>query len=225
MVTCGKRGAGWHSDGHPLLWGLKLYIRFPSAVSTQPISPRKFEIDARGRLTPALWRPSPNYNQRPASCSISLLVIHNISLPPGEFGRSCIQDFFCNQLDHTAHPYFAQIDGMRVSSHLLIDRIGQVTQFVPFQERAWHAGASSFEGVENCNDYSIGIELEGTDDQAYTDSQYRVLAAVTAALQDRYPAITDSRITGHEHIAPNRKTDPGPAFDWGRYRNEKAKQA
>lgn len=177
---------------------------------------RVFEIHD-GLLTPARWLESPNFGQRPDG-GISLLVIHNISLPPGQFGGGFVQQFFTNQLDPTGHPFFESIKELRVSSHLLIERTGEVTQFVRFGDRAWHAGVSSFDGRDNCNDYSIGIELEGTDHQPYSDCQYEVLAAVTRALQICYPALTDERITGHEQIAPGRKTDPGPAFDWGRYR-------
>lgn len=161
--------------------------------------------------------PSPNFNLRPENTPISLLVIHNISLPPGKFGGRFVQDFFKNQLDENAHPYFKTIAGMQVSAHLFIEREGEITQFVSFDDRAWHAGASSFEGVPNCNDYAIGIELEGTDDQAYTDAQYTVLAKVTRQLLRTYPTLTPERIAGHEDIAPGRKTDPGPNFDWPRY--------
>lgn len=170
-----------------------------------------------GWLDQAIRCPSPNFNQRPANQPISLLVIHNISLPPGEFGGGYIEAFFQNRLDVTEHPYFAEIAQLQVSSHLLIDRQGLITQFVSFDDRAWHAGQSSFRGVENCNDYSIGIELEGTDDLPYTREQYLVLAKVTRQLQANYPTLTADRITGHEHIAPGRKTDPGPAFDWVYY--------
>jgi len=161
--------------------------------------------------------PSPNFNLRPENAPISLLVIHNISLPPGKFGGGFVQDFFKNQLDENAHPYFKTIAGLQVSAHLFIEREGETTQFVSFDDRAWHAGASCFEGVPNCNDYAIGIELEGTDDQAYTDAQYAVLAKVTRQLLRTYPTLTLERIAGHEHIAPGRKTDPGPNFDWPRY--------
>ncbi|MCV6606138.1 MAG: 1,6-anhydro-N-acetylmuramyl-L-alanine amidase AmpD, partial [Porticoccaceae bacterium] len=148
-----------------------------------------------------------------------LLVIHNISLPPGEFGGGHVERFFCNSLDGAEHPYFATIDSMQVSSHLLIDRQGRITQFVPFLARAWHAGASQFEGRENCNDFSIGIELEGTDQLPYSDDQYNSLVAVTHNLLAHFPAITAGRIVGHSDIAPGRKTDPGPAFDWSRYKS------
>lgn len=161
--------------------------------------------------------PSPNFNQRPQDTAVSLLVIHNISLPPGDFGGGYVQQFFQNQLDANLHPYFETIANVQVSAHLFIERDGSVTQFVAFDQRAWHAGASSFEGVANCNDYSIGIELEGTDALAYTDEQYAALAKVTRQLLLTYPTLTPERITGHEHIAPGRKTDPGPAFDWSRF--------
>lgn len=144
-------------------------------------------------------------------------MIHNISLPPGEFGTGCVNDFFCNQLDSSRHPYFASIAELKVSAHLFIARTGAVTQFVPFTARAWHAGASVFNGVENCNDYSIGIELEGCDDIAYTDAQYIALADVTRQLLQAYPEISRDQIVGHSDIAPGRKTDPGTAFDWPRY--------
>jgi N-acetyl-anhydromuramoyl-L-alanine amidase len=162
---------------------------------------------------------SPNSNDRPDPQDISLLVIHNISLPPGEFGTGYVQDFFRNQLDVQAHPYFETIATLQVSAHLFIERDGKVTQFVPFHRRAWHAGASCFEGVDNCNDYSIGIELEGTDEIPYTDAQYTTLTKVTRQLMATYPKLTAERIIGHQHIAPGRKTDPGSAFDWVGYRH------
>jgi N-acetyl-anhydromuramoyl-L-alanine amidase len=166
----------------------------------------------------ALQLPSPNCSDRADPSDISLLVIHNISLPPGQFGGSHINALFCNQLDAEAHPYFATICEMRVSAHLLIQRDGAVVQYVPFNRKAWHAGRSSFAGREECNEYSIGIELEGTDDLPFTDKQYEQLAKVTRLLMENYPAITPARITGHSDIAPGRKTDPGPCFDWVRYR-------
>lgn len=168
------------------------------------------------RLLEADFRPSPNFNARPQG-EISLLVIHNISLPPGEFGGPYIEDLFLNRLDPQAHPYFQEIAGLHVSAHLLIRREGSVVQFVPFDQRAWHAGQSSFQGREQCNDFSIGIELEGCDDQAYTARQYQQLQIITQALMDSYPELNPQRITGHSDIAPGRKTDPGPAFDWDRY--------
>jgi AmpD protein len=170
-----------------------------------------------GWLDPATRCPSPNCNARTDPADISLLVIHNISLPPGQYGTGCVQQFFCNSLDCDTHPYFEEIRGMEVSSHLLIERDGAITQFVSFDQRAWHAGTSRFAGRENCNDFSIGIELEGCDTEAYTDSQYKSLAAVTGELMRHFPGITRDRIAGHCDIAPERKTDPGPAFDWDHY--------
>ncbi len=170
-----------------------------------------------GWLASATICVSPNFNQRPPGTEISLLVIHNISLPPGQFGAGHIQEFFCNKLDVSKHPYFETIQSLEVSSHLLIDRGGAVVQFVSLFDRAWHAGRSVFEGCEECNDFSLGIELEGDDNTPYTAEQYQSLAAVTRELQQRFPAITRERITGHSDIAPGRKTDPGPAFDWARY--------
>lgn len=171
-----------------------------------------------GWLDEAIECKSPNFNLRPEN-DISLLVIHNISLPPGEFGGGHIQSFFQNQLDPTLHPYFQTICDLRVSSHLLIDRQGVMTQFVSLDDRAWHAGQSSFQGIENCNDFSIGIELEGTDDLAYSQDQYQSLAKVTRQLLANYPKLTVDRIAGHDQIAPGRKTDPGSAFDWVYFRS------
>jgi AmpD protein len=147
-----------------------------------------------------------------------LIVIHNISLPPRCYGGDEIERLFTNCLDWDAHPYFGEIRGMQVSSHLLIRRDGELLQFVSCDERAWHAGLSSFQGRDNCNDFSIGIELEGADDEAYADTQYTVLSAVTRALLAHYPGVSAQSIVGHSDIAPGRKTDPGPAFDWARYR-------
>ena len=161
---------------------------------------------------------SPNHDARPQGCPVDLLVIHNISLPPGEFGGPWIDDLFLNRLDPDADPYFGGICGMRVSSHLLIRRDGELVQYVPLHRRAWHAGESSFEGRCACNDFSVGIELEGTDDTPYTDEQYDALAAATLEIMARYPAIRPDRIAGHNEIAPGRKTDPGASFDWARYR-------
>lgn len=174
-------------------------------------------ISPDGWLSSAVQCPSPNFNQRPPGRAIDLLVIHNISLPPGQFGGGFVQTFFSNRLDIDLHPYFQTIVDVKVSAHLLIERTGAVTQFVAFNQRAWHAGASSFCGRDNCNDNSIGIELEGCDDIAYTGEQYEALATITRALRDAYPAISMDRIVGHSDIAPGRKTDPGPAFDWARY--------
>jgi AmpD protein len=171
-----------------------------------------------GRLPEARWCPSPNFGPRPDDASVSLLVVHNISLPPGQFGGPEIEDFFCNRLDHTAHPYFETIAGMQVSAHALIRRDGSVVQFVSLLDRAWHAGRSSFQGEEECNDFSIGIELEGTDDVPYTEDQYRQLADLTHLIMAAWPRITPDRMAGHCDIAPGRKTDPGPFFDWSHFR-------
>ena len=161
--------------------------------------------------------PSPNFNERPQA-EVSLLVIHNISLPPVQFGTGKVQEFFQNRLIADEHPYFAEIASLRVSAHFLIERDGAITQFVSCNERAWHAGQSCFAGRENCNDFSLGIELEGTDEQPFSDAQYAALVGLTAELQRVYPALTLERICGHSDIAPTRKTDPGPAFDWSRLR-------
>jgi AmpD protein len=161
---------------------------------------------------------SPNFNLRPDERDISLLVIHNISLPPGEFGGGYVQHFFQNKLDVRAHRYFSTISELKVSAHLFIERDGKITQFVPFGARAWHAGSSSFAGVPDCNNYSIGIELEGVDDVPFSDEQYGALEKVSRQLMLTYPKLTPARIAGHSDVAPGRKTDPGPAFDWQRYR-------
>jgi AmpD protein len=173
-----------------------------------------FHIDAHGWLQPAVHKPSPNFNQRPLNTGIDLLVIHNISLPPGEFGGDFIAQLFCNTLDCSAHPALHDLHGVQVSSHLLIDRAGLVTQFVSFDDRAWHAGVSQFHGRDNCNNFSIGIELEGTDTCPYTTEQYYRLAQIARLLMIHYPAITPAHIVGHSAIAPGRKTDPGESFDW-----------
>ncbi len=170
-----------------------------------------------GWLQPAEIIPSPNFDSRPLGCDVDLLVIHNISLPPGEYGGGDVQRFFCNTLDCQKHPYFENLIDLKVSSHLLIDRQGVVTQFVAFDKRAWHAGHSNFYGREACNDFSIGIELEGVDDQAYSECQYRSLIAVTKVLMKTFPALNKQHIVGHNTIAPDRKTDPGEAFDWDQY--------
>ena len=158
--------------------------------------------------------PSPNHDLRSPGTVPDLLVIHNISLPPGQFGGPYIGDLFCNRLDYEAHPFFEQLRPLRVSAHFVIERDGTLRQFVSANDRAWHAGVSKFEERERCNDFSIGIELEGTDFEAFAPAQYSVLTAVTQALCERY----DLRdVAGHEHIAPGRKTDPGPFFDWLHY--------
>lgn len=181
-----------------------------------------------GWLQGVRWLPSPNFNVRPADTVVDLLVIHNISLPPGEFGgdnmgndsvgEDNVDSLFCNTLDCNAHPFFDALRDLRVSAHFFISRAGRVTQYVSLDDRAWHAGVSQWEGREQCNDFSIGIELEGADTVPYTDAQYTALAGLVQILMQRYPAITPARIVGHSDIAPGRKTDPGEAFDWLRFR-------
>ena len=166
-------------------------------------------------LQPARHLPSPNCDSRPAGTRIELLVIHGISLPPGQFGGADIDALFTNRLDPDAHPYFRQVAALRVSSHVLIRRDGELVQYVPLSKRAWHAGSSRFCGRSRCNDFSVGIELEGTDCLPYEEVQYHRLAELTALLMRVSPAVTKARIVGHQYIAPGRKTDPGPAFDWG----------
>lgn len=169
----------------------------------------------RNWLQPARRLPSPNCDLRPEHVRIELLVIHGISLPPGHFGGSNIDALFTNRLDAGAHPYFREIAALRVSSHALIRRNGELVQYVPLSMRAWHAGSSNFCGRGRCNDFSIGIELEGTDYTPYEPVQYRRLAALASLLMSVWPAITKARIVGHQYIAPGRKTDPGRVFDWG----------
>ena len=169
-----------------------------------------------GLLAAARRVTSPNADPRPPGFAPELIVIHGISLPPGRYGGPWIDQLFTNSLPAEADPYFATIQQLRVSSHVLIDREGRVTQYVPFHERAWHAGPSYWRGRANCNDFSIGIELEGTDEVPYDDRQYLALVPLIAALQDSYPALAEGWIAGHSDIAPGRKTDPGRAFDWGR---------
>lgn len=173
------------------------------------------KINFNGWLSGVRRIASANYDQRPSGAKIELLVIHNISLPPDQFGGAGIVKFFTNQLDHDAHPYYEQLKGVRVSSHFLIRRDGGIMQFVPCQKRAWHAGVSSWLGRTRCNDFSIGIELEGSDFVPFTDQQYAALARLSRRLQRAYPIRS---IAGHSDIAPGRKTDPGPYFDWLRYR-------
>jgi N-acetyl-anhydromuramoyl-L-alanine amidase len=160
--------------------------------------------------------PSPNCDERPEGSRPELVVVHAISLPPGEFGGPWIDHLFTNRLDPEAHPYFREIADLEVSAHLLIRRDGRLVQYVPFHRRAWHAGASSWQGRERCNDFSIGIELEGCDDLPFEDVQYERLAAVIGALRQAYPSIAPDAVAGHSDIAPGRKTDPGPQFRWSR---------
>lgn len=184
-----------------------------------------FALDRHGWLRPGLSRPSPsvqclpspNSDARPAGAAVSLLVIHNISLPPNRFEGPCVADLFLNRLDYGSHPWLERLRGLRVSAHFFVRRDGSVLQFVSTEDRAWHAGISSFKGRERCNDFSIGIELEGADAVPYDDRQYDTLSRLAPLLRDRYP-LADVR--GHEHIAPGRKTDPGPAFDWRRFGHE-----
>ncbi|NOU51602.1 1,6-anhydro-N-acetylmuramyl-L-alanine amidase AmpD [Pseudoalteromonas sp. JBTF-M23] len=171
-------------------------------------------------LADATRRPCTFYDDRPEQEEISLLVIHNISLPAGQFGTPYVDALFSGSLDCNAHPSFADLEGVRVSAHCFIRRDGQVLQYVPFNKRAWHAGVSSFAGRERCNDFSIGIELEGTDNEPYHEAQYRQLAAITKQLMAAYPAISKQRIVGHCDIAPGRKTDPGNAFQWSQFFNQ-----
>lgn len=166
-----------------------------------------------GQLIGARQIASPNYNARPAHSEIELLVVHNISLPPSQFGGGYIEQFFQNKLDWSLHPYFQTIQDMQVSTHLLILRSGEVLQFVNFNQRAWHSGRSTYLGKKECNDYSIGIELEGSDDLPFQEIQYQVLAHVVTVLQATYPKLLQ-HVAGHSDIARGRKTDPGPYFDW-----------
>jgi AmpD protein len=178
--------------------------------------PASLEIDTDGFAHgPVRFVASPNCDERPAGSAIDLLVVHAISLPPGEFGGSEIEALFTNTLDPAAHPYFAGLAGLKVSAHFLIQRDGAILQFVPCGKRAWHAGASSWRGRERCNDFSIGVELEGTDEVPFEDAQYGALAALTDAVARAYPL---AHVAGHSDVAPGRKTDPGPCFDWSRYR-------
>jgi AmpD protein len=178
-------------------------------------------LDADGRAPGVRFVPSPNCDDRPDPEGVTLVVLHGISLPPGKFGGGDIERLFTNALDPAAHPYFAQIAGLRVSAHFLVRRRGEIVQFVPCARRAWHAGASNWRGRERCNDFSVGIEMEGADDVAYTAAQYRATARLVAAVSRRYPV---ADVVGHSDIAPGRKSDPGPAFDWPRFRGELARR-
>lgn len=173
-----------------------------------------------GRVAGARWVPSPNFDDRPAGIRINAVVIHCISLPPGRYGGGEIEQFFCNRLDHHAHPYFEQIRGMRVSAHFLITRAGEPVQFVSTLHRAWHAGRSELDGVAEVNDFSIGIELEGVDDDGFTTAQYETLSPLTVSLMAAFPEISGARMVGHCDVAPGRKADPGPGFDWQRFRRD-----
>ncbi len=186
-----------------------------SGQAGQPLMSTLYDVDTdTGLIEPARQCASPNYDERPDSAEPELLVVHGISLPPGEFGGPEIEQLFTNKLDWNAHPYFGGIRDLHVSAHLLIRRDGEVVQFVPFTHRAWHAGDSFFRGRVCCNDFSIGIELEGDDETAYTDAQYENLIAITRALVGAYPGISGREIVAHSDISPGRKTDPGHVFDW-----------
>ena len=171
------------------------------------------------RLQGVKFLESPNFNDRPQGCDISLLVIHSISLPPKTYNTNQIEKFFLNELDFSLHNFYKEIQDIKVSSHILIKRNGEVIQFVPFNKRAWHAGVSSFNGQDDCNNFSIGIELEGSDDDIFEDIQYDQLSLVTSSLIKEYALINKHNIKGHSDIAPGRKTDPGKMFDWNRYLN------
>ncbi len=177
------------------------------------------EVDLEsGLMRGARQIASPNHDARPPGVTTDLIVVHGISLPPGDFGGSWIERLFTNTLPLDAHPYFAEIGALRVSSHLVITRDGRLTQYVSFNDRAWHSGVSSYEGREACNDFSIGVELEGADTVPYEAAQYQSLAEIVVALCKAYPGLSPDRMVGHSDIAPGRKTDPGPAFDWQRAR-------
>lgn len=174
-------------------------------------------IDATtGLIKEARQQPSPNYDLRQNESDISLIVIHGISLPPGKFGQNYIDQLFCNQINPNDHPYFKEISGLKVSSHLLVRRDGEIVQYVPLQKRAWHAGVSTYKGQDNCNDFSVGIELEGDDETPYMDIQYQILSKLINSLIKEFPNLNKNTIAGHGDIAPGRKTDPGEAFDWQR---------
>jgi AmpD protein len=190
----------------------------PEVMQTPQALPLKVEL-ATGLLAGVRQVLSPHFDARPSGCAPELILVHGISLPPNEFGGPWIDRLFTGSLPPDAHPYFRTISSSRVSAHALIRRDGQIVQYVPFGERAWHAGVSQYRGRSLCNDFSIGIELEGADTTAYADPQYEQLAAVIAALLAGYRTLAREHIVGHSDVAPGRKSDPGPAFDWGRLRN------
>lgn len=194
-------------------------MSLPAGGPEEARAPADLAVDDDGWVAAVHRCPSPNCDARPDGAAIDLLVIHNISLPPGRFGGGAIADLFLNRLDPRAHPFFAALAGLRVSSHFLIERDGRITQFVSCLQRAWHAGASSFEGRAGCNDFSIGVELEGTDFAAFEAAQYAALAQLVRALRARYAL---RAVRGHQHVAHDRKTDPGPFFDWRRLALEAA---
>lgn len=187
-----------------------------NAIEIENDSMTALTIDAAGWLQTVDVVRSPNFDARPENTRIRLVVVHGISLPPGEFGGGYIQQFFCNQLDEKNHEYFSGIADMRVSAHCLIERNGHIVQFVSFLDRAWHAGVSSWNGEKACNNFSIGIELEGTDELAYSDAQYQSLGKLVQSLKRHFPDIATGGVCGHSDIAAGRKTDPGSSFDWQR---------
>lgn len=179
-----------------------------------PARPRRWRLDADGLMAGVRFVPSPNHDERPPGTRISLLVVHSISLPPGRFGGDAVERLFTNRLDPSEHAYFAEIVALRVSAHFFVRRSGELVQFVPVGRRAWHAGVSSWQGTERCNDFSVGVELEGCDWKPFTARQYSALDRLTRALRAALPL---EAVAGHSDIAPGRKTDPGPRFDWSRY--------
>lgn len=180
-------------------------------MATAPTRPAPWRLDAAGVVPAARFVPSPNQDERPAGAAVRLLVVHAISLPPGEYGGDAVERLFTNRLDPHAHPYFAEIAHLRVSAHFFIRRTGELVQFVPVGRRAWHAGASCWRGIEGCNDFSVGVELEGCDQEPFEPAQYDCLNRLTRLLRRRLPL---EAVAGHSDIAPGRKTDPGPLFDW-----------
>lgn len=186
-------------------------------MASDPVEPLITVPD--GWIPSARYAPSDNCDARPTGTAVSLLVVHGISLPPGEFGGDAIERLFRNTLDCNEHPWFERLRDRRVSAHLLIRRDGELVQFVSLRDRAWHAGRSSFGGCAACNDYSVGIELEGTDDVPYTEAQYHRLIPLVRGIMQAFPGVTPERVAGHADIAPGRKTDPGPSFDWPRLRD------
>jgi AmpD protein len=190
-----------------------------SGQAGEGAAPPRVEVDAASGLARGLRQVlSPHWDPRPAGQAPELIVVHGISLPPGRFGGPWIDRLFCGDLPADADPYFAQVAGLRVSAHALVRRDGQMVQYVPFHRRAWHAGVSSWRGRAACNDFSVGIELEGTDTDPYEDAQYAALAALVRGLRDAYPTLAPDHLVGHDQIAPGRKTDPGVSFDWTRLR-------
>ena len=186
-----------------------------------PESPHRLSLATQtGLIQPAKQAGSPNHDRRPDRLAIDALIVHAISLPPGQYGGDYVRQFFCNQLDCSAHPYFEHLRSLRVSAHFFIARTGELTQFVPTHRRAWHAGVSCFRGRERVNDFSIGVELEGCDDDAFEPEQYAMLIRLSHCLIGHYPGIQPDNIVGHDTIAAGRKTDPGPFFDWPRFRSE-----